>query len=433
MSRRVRRRAFVGAGMCALASSATASSRSAGPSSAAPSGPTILVPKDYRIRVLGTHVTLQEPIRQQAERDLGISISFSPGGSASVLHQASTRPESFDVYEQWSNSIRVLWNAGTIAPIDRRRVSHWDQINDLTTAGRLSPDARVGRGDAPHQLLFVQPDGRLGTTRTDQLSFVPYVHNADSIGYDADALREGIPYETETWGWLFDERFRGKVALVNAPTIGLFDAALAAEATGRMRFDDIGDMTRAEIDTLFVHLNDLKAKGHFRGLWSSVPQSAEFMARDGVVVESMFSPAVSMLRGGGTRCLYAAPKEGYRAWHGVMCFSSAARGPTLDAAYAFSDWWLSGWAGAFIARQGYYISTPERSRSHLAPEEWDYWYGGLPASRDLPNTAGEVAVAAGEVRRGGSYEQRFSNVAVWNTVMPQYEYSLIKWNEFLLT
>lgn len=433
MTRRVGRRAFIGASGCVLASSAAALARTSKPTATAAPGPTIHVPKTYDLRVLGTHVTLQEPIRLQAEKDLGIRISFSPGGSAAVLHQASTRPESFDVYEQWSNSIRVLWNAGTIAPIDRRRIQHWDQINDLTKTGRLSADARIGRGDAPHQLLFAQPGGQLGSRRSDELSFVPYVHNADSIGYDADAMGEGVPYESETWGWLFDERFRGKVALVNAPTIGLFDAALAAEATGRMRFEDIGNMTRAELDELFAHLNDLKAQGHFRGLWSSVPQSAKFMARDGVVVESMFSPAVAMLRGGGTRCLYAAPKEGYRAWHGVMCFSAAAQGPRLDAAYAFANWWLSGWAGAFIARQGYYISTPERSRVHLEPEEWDYWYGGRPAARALPNPAGEIAVATGEVRRGGSYEQRFSNVAVWNTVMPQYEYSLVKWNEFLLT
>ena len=32
-----------------------------------------------------------------------------------------------------------------------------------------------------------------------------------------------------------------------------------------------------------------------------------------------------------------------------------------DAAYDYMNWWLSGWPGAFIAKQGYYISNPERS------------------------------------------------------------------------
>ena len=407
-------------------------SSTASSATAIPSAPTLYLPKKRRLRVLGTHVTLQEPLRLQAESDLGFAIEFSPGGSASVLHQASTRPESFDLYEQWSNSIKILWQAGSLAGIDKSRLKHWDQVNGLTRTGRLTPDAPIGRGDAPHQLLHVQPDGTLGSRTSDTISFLPYVHNADSLGYDADVIDEGIPYETESWGWLFDERHRGRVALVNAPTIGLFDAALAAEAIGLMKFGNIGAMTRSELDQLTTHLIALKRRGHFRGVWSSVPQSVEYMRTDGVAVQSMFSPGVAALRGMGTRCIYAAPKEGYRAWHGVMCLSSAAKGPAVDMGYEFMNWWLSGWPGAFIARQGYYISTPQRSREYLSKAEWDYWYGGKPASTSLQNTSGEVAVSAGELRRGGSYENRFSHIAVWNTVMPLYEYSLIKWNEFLL-
>ena len=59
--------------------------------------PTIWSQTKFHVRVLGTHVTLQEELRKQAEQDLGISLSFEPGGSAKVLHQASTRPETFDL------------------------------------------------------------------------------------------------------------------------------------------------------------------------------------------------------------------------------------------------------------------------------------------------------------------------------------------------
>ena len=396
-------------------------------------GPTIVVPKRRRLRVLGTHVTLQEPLRQQAQRDLGIEIEFSPGGSAAVLHQASTRPESFDLYEQWSNSIRVLWGAGAIQPIECARLDYWKDINALTKEGRLTEGAPRGRGDAPSELLYTQRDGTLSANETSTISFLPYVHNVDSFGYDASSIEAGVPYETESWAWLFDPRFAGRTALVNAPTIGLFDAALAAEASGLMTFGDIGAITRDELDELTAHLIELRRAGQFRGLWSSVPQSVDFMQRDGVAIESMFSPAVAMLRGAGTPCLYAAPKEGYRAWHGVMCLSSAARNDTKDAAYAYMNWWLSGWPGAFIARQGYYISTPQHSRKLLSPAEWDYWYAGKPATEALTNPAGEIAVQKGDLRRGGSYENRFAHIAVWNSVMPTYEYSLVKWNEFLLS
>lgn len=401
------------------------------PKAVATAGPTILVKKQWKLRVLGTHVTLQEKIRQQAQQDLGIEIEFFPGGSAEILHQASTKPESFDLYEQWSNSIRVLWQAKTIQPIESKRIRQWSEINQLTTEGRLLPDAKLGAGDAPNKILFIQDDDRLGNQATGRVSFLPYVHNVDSFGYDAGKIPRGVPYETESWAWLLDEQHHGKVAIVNAPTIGLFDLALAAQAKGLIQFENIGNLTEAELDELFAILIRYRKAGHFRGVWSSVPKSVDLMRRGEATIQSMFSPGVYDLRGQGIDCVYASPKEGYRAWHGVMCLSAAAAGEVKDAAYEYMNWWLSGWPGAFIARQGYYISNPQRSKPLLSNAEWDYWYLGKPASEDLVNTNEDTVAQRGQIRDGGSYEKRFSNVAVWNSVMPTYEYSLSRWNEFL--
>lgn len=386
-----------------------------------------------KLRILGTHVTLQEELRQQAMADLGIELQFEPRGSAAVLQKASVSPRSFDLYEQWSNSINVLWSSGSIQAIDKNRIKHWDEINNLTKTGKLTAEAKLGAGDAPYKILHVQDDDELGTAHTDRLSFLPYVHNVDSFGYNSNVIKKGIPYETESWGWLLDEKHAGKVAIVNAPTIGLFDLALAAQARGLMTFKDIGAMSKAELDTLFDILIKKKKAGHFSGFWTSVPESIDFMSSNRVVIESMFSPAVSALNGKNIPAVYAAPKEGYRGWHGVMCLSSNATGAVKDAAYDYMNWWLSGWPGAFIARQGYYISNPQRSKQHLNQAEWDYWYQGKAATKDLRGTDGKISVHKGDIRRGGSYEKRFSNVAVWNTVMPTYEYSLQKWYEFIST
>ncbi|WP_339672680.1 extracellular solute-binding protein [Dasania marina] len=383
------------------------------------------------LRVLGTHVTLQEEIRQQAMADLGINIEFQPGGSAAVLQKAFMAPQSFDLYEQWSNSINVLWRSGSIQSIDKKRLRYWDEINDLSKTGKLTVQAKLGAGDAPYKILHVQANGQLGTEHTDNISFLPYVHNVDSFGYNTDVVAKGIPYETESWGWLLDEAYAGKVGIVNEPTIGLFDLILAAQAKGLVQFDDIGELSRVELDALFEVLIAKKKAGHFSGFWNSVPESVDFMANKRVVIESMFSPAVSALNGMNVPVTYAAPKEGYRGWHGVMCLSAATEGKRKDAAYDYMNWWLSGWPGAFIARQGYYISNPQRSKSQLSTAEWDYWYQGKAASEDLRGTDGKVSVQQGEMRTGGSYDRRFSNVAVWNTVMPNYDYSLQKWYEFI--
>lgn len=385
------------------------------------------------LRVLGTHVTLQEQIRIAAEADLGFSIEFVPGGSAAVLQQASTRPESFDVYEQWSNSINVLWRANAIQPIETARIDQWNDVNPLSKTGRLTPDSSIGRGDAPHTILYTQPDGSLGTPESRRVSFLPYVHNVDSFGYDTRVVERGEAYVDESWSWLLDERFRGRVALINEPTIGLFDAALAARSLGLASFADIGNMTVAEIDRLFDILVDLRRDGHFSGLWNSVPESVRFMRSGRAVIESMFSPGASALRAGGVPVRYAAPREGYRAWHGVMCLSAAANDESIEKAYAYMNWWLSGRPGAIMARQGYYISIPETARTHLSRNEWDYWYRGEPAIESIVNSDGRVIASPGDTRNGGSYETRFSRVAVWNTVMNNYEHTLARWGEFLAT
>lgn len=385
------------------------------------------------LRVLGTHVTLQEEIRIRAQKELDIDIIFEPGGSAEVLQKAVSDPGSFDLYEQWSDSMNVLWRSEAIQPIEVERLKYWNEINNLTKTGYITNEAKIGAGDAPHKLLFVQDDGTLGSKNTSKISFLPYVHNTDSFGYDTRVIERGVPYETESWGWLFDDAYRGRVALVNAPTIGVFDAALAAQARGLMRFNDIGNMSRSEVDQLFEIMIDLKQSGHFSGLWNSVPESVEFFDSGRTVIASMFSPGVSELNGRNIPVVYAAPKEGYRAWHGVMCLSANTEGHVKEAAYKYMNWWLSGWPGAFIARQGYYISNPQRSRDLLTEDEWNYWYDGKPTSVPLRNTQGQVAVAIGDVRNGGTYENRFSNVAVWNTVMDTYEYSLPRWHEFLLS
>jgi len=395
--------------------------------------PSILSAKNKypTIKVLGTHVTLQEAIRKKAMEELKINIEFYPGGSAEVLAKAIANPNSFDIYEQWSNSTKLLWDSGAIQPIDIRKLKYWDEINDLPKKGKITSNANSGAGDVPNKLLYIQKDGTLDSQFSNEISFMPYVHNVDSFGYNTNIIPKGIPYETESWSWLLDEKYKGKVAVINDPTIGLFDLILATKAKGLIDFKDIGNLSIKEIDELFRILIDYKRKGQFRGFWNSVPHSIELMKNKEVVIQSMFSPAVSTLNSMGIPCTYAAPKEGYRAWYGVMSLSSNSLGEKKDAAYEYMNWWLSGWAGAFVARQGYYISNPQRSKSLMTQDEWDYWYEGKPANTELRGTNGKISIQKGTIRTGGSYINRFENIAVWNTVMPNFDYTLAKWNQFI--
>lgn len=383
------------------------------------------------LRVLGTGVTLLEPIRQRAEEDLGIRLTFEVLDGVAAQQKAVTRPGTYDVYDQWFHSAELMWAAGAAQPIQLHRIGLWGEVNNLTKTGRVRPHARVGQGDAPVNRLYVQHDNSLGARPSDLISMLPVVHNVDSFGYNTEAMPVGSPYRSESWGWLFDARWAGKVALVNDPAIGLMDAALGAQAAGLATFKDIGNMSLKEIDLLIRILMEHKRAGHFRKFWKTIREAEQLMADRKVVIESLWSPTVTALRGRGVPVRYAAPTEGYRAWHGGMCISSRLKGRQLDVVYEYLNWWLSGWPGALMARQGFYISVPERVKKYLSPAEWAYWYQGEEATADLRGTTGEVIARAGERRDGGAYWERFSNIAVWNSSMDEHNYLVRRWNELM--
>lgn len=393
--------------------------------------PALHVAGKVRLRVLGTAVTLVEAIHTAAEKDLGIELVFDVRDGLAAQQQAVMQPSQFDVYDQWFNSLDLVWSSRSIQPIEISRIRLWSEVNDLAKTGRLQADARTGRGDAPFRKLYVQPNGELGQRAAQRISMLPTVHNVDSFGYNADIVPRGRPYDSESWAWLLDERWKGRVALVNDPAIGLMDAALAAQAAGLANFDEIGNMTLREIDALIDILIRKKRDGHFRRFWALPAESERLMASGEVVIESVWSPAVTALRGKGVNIVEASPREGYRAWHGGLCISAHAEGRVLDAAYDYMNWWLSGWPGAVMARQGYYISVPKRVKQYLSREEWDFWYEGKVAEIDMRGPGGDVIARQGEARNGGSYWRRVGNIAVWNSAMDEHNYLVRRWNEFL--
>jgi putative spermidine/putrescine transport system substrate-binding protein len=384
-----------------------------------------------RLRVLGTPVTLVEPIRAAAAQELGIELLFDIKDGVAAQQQAVMHPDDFDVYDQWFNSLDLVWSSRSVQAIETARIKLWGEVNDLAKTGRLQADARMGRGSAPFRKLYVQANGELGPRATPWISMLPTVHNVDSFSYNADLVPRGRPYDTESWGWLLDERWKGRVALVSDPAIGPMDAALAVQAAGLATFEEIGNMTLREIDVLIDVLIRKKRAGHFGGFWGAPAESERLMATGAVVMESMWSPAVTALRGKGLPIVEASPREGYRAWHGGLCISAHADGRARDAAYDYMNWWLSGWAGAVMARQGYYISVPKRVKPHLSPEEWDFWYEGRVAEVDMRGPSGDVIARKGEARNGGSYWRRVGNIAVWNSAMDEHNYLVRRWNEFL--
>jgi putative spermidine/putrescine transport system substrate-binding protein len=155
------------------------------------------------------------------------------------------------------------------------------------------------------------------------------------------------------------------------------------------------------------------------------------MASGEVVIQSMWSPAITAVKSRGIPCVYQPLKEGYRSWGGGLGLSSSLSGMELDAAYEYINWYLSGWVGGYLMRQGYYSAVPETSKEFMTANEWGYWFEGKPATDIITSPTGDQLAKAGDVRDGGSFTERMGAVACWNSVMDENQYMVRKWNEFI--
>ena len=171
-----------------------------------------------------------------------------------------------------------------------------------------------------------------------------------------------------------------------------------------MKFKDFGNPTRAEIDRLYKILTRYKKQGQFRAFWSAFTDSVNLMVSKEVVIESMWSPAVALVKAAGVNILYAAPKEGFRGWCSAEGISSKVTDPAkLQACYDYINWNYNGYLGAMIMRQGYYIANgqkllpwinrPPGKKAGFTPAEYDYWWGGKPARATCPASPARSATS----------------------------------------
>jgi putative spermidine/putrescine transport system substrate-binding protein len=386
--------------------------------------------KDVVITHVGQSFSVIPQIAAQASKDLGFKIDMQTVDLNTQMNRLFTQPDSIDIADVSINVVPDIMKKKIGLPIPVSKYKWWDTSMPLFAKGEY-PDGRKAsvEGGAPIKFqYYADKDGsKLSPTPTDYLTSIPSLTNADTLGIRPDLVGRKI----ESWAELFNPQFKGKAALVDAPDIGILDAVMALEASGAMKYGDKGNLTKPEIDQTMKLLIDLKKGGQFRSFWQNFDQSVSLMASGEVVIQSMWSPAVTAIRTRGIACTYVALKEGYRGWGVSLVPLKHLTGLKLDAALDYLNWYNSGWQGAFIARQGYYSSVPENARKFLEPYEWDYWYEGKPAEKDIHDPFGALMEKAGNVRDGGALWQRMGNVAVWNCLMDEQRYLTKHWNEFI--
>ena len=385
--------------------------------------------KDVTLRQFGTGVSNLNDVANKVKEDLGFTLEMTALDSDSVTQRAATQPNSFDIadIEYWI--CKKVWPTGNLQAMDTSKIKNYDKIVGIFRNGKLTPESTIAQGTAPHTVGFTEgPDGKgFVGNESGWMTLIPTIYNADTLGIRPDLIGRPI----NNWSELLNPEFKGKASILDISSIGIMDMAMVVESMGEYTYPDKGNMTREEIDLTMKIFTEAKQNGQFRAFWKSFDESVNLMASGEVVIQSMWSPAITAVKSKGVPCIYQPLEEGYRSWGGGIGLSAALTGLERDAAYEYINWYLDGWVGGYLMRQGYYSAVPETSKNYMSENEWGYWFEGKAATDTITSPTGDALAQAGEVRDGGSFQDRMGAVACWNAVMDENQYMVRKWNEFI--
>jgi len=382
------------------------------------------------LRQFGTGASTYNEIAAKAKEDLGFTIELAGLDSDAVVQRAVTQPKSYDIIDAEFAMLPKIIPTGNFQPMDITRITLFEKVVPIFTKGEMPDGKKVSlQGTAPIKVSYLtgKDSKTFSKQPTQWFNLMPTIFNADTLGIRPDLVKEPITQ----WKQMLDPKYKGKASILNISSIGIMDAAMICESMGAIKYGDKGNMTKAEIDKTIGVLIEAKRAGQFRAFWKSFDESINLMASGEVVIQSMWASAVTAVRAKGIPCTYVALKEGYRSWAAGLGLARGLTGMQLDAAYEYVNWYLSGWTGAFLDRQGYYSAVPETAKQYMTADEWGFWMEGKPAKGDILDSFGHVMEKAGATRDGGSFEQRMGAVACWNSVMDENRYMVQKWNEFI--
>jgi spermidine/putrescine-binding protein len=225
-----------------------------------------------------------------------------------------------DVCHPCSYNIKRWRDAGVIQAVDTSRLTNYA---DIWPKFQSVPQA--------------QADGATW--------FVPFDCGNSSILYRTD-LVDAEDVKEESWSLLFNEKYKGRLALYNTDTTLV---EIAARVLGI--YDDylhLNEEQLAQVKELLI-----KQREVLRFYWDDTTQLEQALASGELVAAYAWNGSVKMLKDQGLPVAYMVPKEGILTW---VCGLVRSSNPIGDeqAAYDFIDSMISPEAGAFLlGTQGY--------------------------------------------------------------------------------
>ncbi|MEO1193233.1 MAG: extracellular solute-binding protein [Pseudomonadota bacterium] len=214
-----------------------------------------------------------------------------------------------DVIHPCIETVPRFVEAGQLQPIDTSRLKHWQNIFP-----GLQDMPNVDAGDG-------------------NIWFVPVDWGNTSIIYNTEAV-EGTP---DSWGMLWDPKYKGRVA----PSAAAESTAFIAAAYAGL---DPTNLSDADMEVLRKTLQELHQNVRF--YWSDATEVEQAIASGELIAATGWNASVSSLRGQGIPAAFVDPKEGIITWVCGLTMDKDAKNP--EAAYQLIDAITSPENGTFL-------------------------------------------------------------------------------------
>ena len=185
---------------------------------------------------------------------------------------------------------------------------------------------------------------------------VPTVLQGDSFAY-----LEDVTGPLDSYGALFDPKWKGYVALEDNYTTAGQKTALYLKANKLAEINDPADMSPGEIKTVIDFLIEKKMEGQFRVIWTGFEQAVNLLVNREIYVMDCWEPMVFVAKSKGARAVYADPREGYLLWAMAAYLVNNPKRPAerTQVAYDLMNFILGPWYGAKITSMRGYMTNPQ--------------------------------------------------------------------------
>ncbi|MEE9300690.1 MAG: extracellular solute-binding protein [Alphaproteobacteria bacterium] len=234
-----------------------------------------------------------------------------------------------DIAHPCSAITKKWYDAGLIQPIDTERLSNWDDV----FPGLKTLDNTVYDGER---------------------YFIPWDWGQTSVTYRTDL----VDIDEESFGLLWDERYAGKLAVIDAAGDTAFVAAIYAGI-------DIYNLSDDDLARLKVVLEEQKPLLRF--YTNDLSSVAQGLAAGELVAALTWNDTAVELLGEGLPVKFMEPKEGALNW--VCGYVLIKDAPNLDLAYEVLDSRLDPRAGAYLMTEYGYGHSNSKSFELVGQEQ----------------------------------------------------------------